>query len=56
MIDGNSESEIAATFLFKHEDEGFIHHMTQIFTDRKPSWEKVEVVISDKDREKCDEI
>ena len=36
-------------FLTKNEDESSLHRMLTIFKSRNPAWEKVRVVVSDKD-------
>ena len=47
--DGYGESEVVAVFLTKHEDESSLSQMLAIFKTRNPAWEKVRVVVSDKD-------
>ena len=48
-VDGNGESEVVAVFLTKNEDESSLRQMLNIFKSRNPAWEKVKVVVSDKD-------
>ena len=42
VVDGNGESEVAAIFLVKHEDEASIRQMVQIFKGRKSAltWDR----------------
>ena len=48
-IDGNGESQVAATFLTQFEDEGSLRSMVSKFKDENPDWEKVQVIMTDKD-------
>ena len=48
-IDGNGETQVAASFLVENEDEESVCYMMQLFKIRKPNWCKIEVFITDKD-------
>ena len=52
-IDGNGESQVAATFLIQHETEVLVHSMVQKFKEKK-RWEGVQTVMTDKNINKCD--
>lgn len=49
IIDGNGDSHIAAAFLVQEEDIQSLRKMMEIFTQQNPEWDKVQVVITDKD-------
>ncbi|XP_014674333.1 PREDICTED: uncharacterized protein LOC106814532 [Priapulus caudatus] len=47
--DGNGESEIVCLWLVVREDHVTIQKMVEIFKQANPSWDMVEVIMSDKD-------
>lgn len=47
--DGNGESEVAAAFLLLDENESSLTNISRIFKEENPAWEKVRVIMTDKD-------
>ena len=48
-IDGNGESQVAASFLVQKEDEASIRKMIQLFKKANSKWSSIKVVMTDKD-------
>ena len=48
-IDGNGESQVAASFLIQKEDETSIQKMIKLFKAANPKWSNIKVVMTDKD-------
>ena len=48
--DGNGSSEVVAVCLLIDENEEGISFFVETFKNRNPAWEKVEVIMSDKDK------
>ena len=48
-IDGNGASQIVGFFVVSSEDEPTLRKMVQVFKAKNPCWEKIEVVVTDKD-------
>ena len=48
-IDGNNDSQIIGAFLLIDETEDSIRSILSIFKKRNPEWNKIGVVITDKD-------
>ena len=48
-IDGNGETQVAASFLLQKEVETSIRKMIQLFKKANPKWSSIKVVMTDKD-------
>ena len=49
VVDGNGESEVAALFFVQDEERDTIREMIVCFKQHNPKWEKIEVIMGDKD-------
>lgn len=48
VVDGNGESQIAGFFIVKSENAAALNYLFTHFKTENPSWEKVEVILTDK--------